>query len=712
MKKALLFALLVALTIGAIHAKEMEAGPLKPALASDHGQRIIPTREVPPYIFTVTPVSLMESYYDYMIGNYNSLPLRVIPESAGGGYFMSYHGARTNSTAATARRAFYSYISSTGAVLANNEITTVTNREGYTSVAVDPISGKPLYAWHANHDEETALLEIEFTSDAFIDGLAGLFNDVVAVVDNPISITSPSGVTTTANEFIWPSNIIGPSPIAGKRRVYVLGRNSVSAPVGAPSENPYIAYADFDADTIEVGTTLVWSYTHIPEMDDWNADSVNWRRPFPALCADNMGNIYYVGYHSAYVGTDGDEIDEPDMDVFKCGDYGQGTWEHYSAYSNLPSVNPLDYFVDSDNNNLPYTDEQMRWTIANSSHLNAVVDDNGVIHCAAIWALGNTAGSYWPAFQVLKEFTFDTTTHAFQIKEIYPQTDDPDGVFQPWDIVAPWGDVDETDPDGNPIFSLCWPFPYWDDTAEDSAMMFHYNNMKVSEANEQGQMVCVWQDSYRARQINANQDDDYTEFNNTPEIYLSFSQNNGSTWSEPIVLNNIETPQFAGIKPMWVYPADKVKFTGMNGNRKMGKIGLMFYDDNTWGSFSSTTPVHPTNDGGRVMFMELGINYPVANDDNTITPIASMLQQNYPNPFNPTTTISFDMPKSGKANLCVYNVKGQLVKTLVNGTIAAGSNNAVWNGDDNNGNAVTSGIYFYKLTANGKTETRKMMLMK
>jgi flagellar hook assembly protein FlgD len=70
------------------------------------------------------------------------------------------------------------------------------------------------------------------------------------------------------------------------------------------------------------------------------------------------------------------------------------------------------------------------------------------------------------------------------------------------------------------------------------------------------------------------------------------------------------------------------------------------------------------------------------------------------------------MPKAGFANLSVYNVKGQLVKTLVNGNLDWGRQSVVWNGTDNYGNSVTSGLYFYRLTTNGKTETKKMMLVK
>jgi hypothetical protein len=93
-------------------------------------------------------------------------------------------------------------------------------------------------------------------------------------------------------------------------------------------------------------------------------------------------------------------------------------------------------------------------------------------------------------------------------------------------------------------------------------------------------------------------------------------------------------------------------------------------------------------------------------------PACTALKSNFPNPFNPETTISYDMAKSGRARLEVFNVKGQAVKTLVNGHVEAGTHFINWNGRNEAGNNVSSGIYFYRLTANGKTLTNKMMLMK
>ncbi len=88
------------------------------------------------------------------------------------------------------------------------------------------------------------------------------------------------------------------------------------------------------------------------------------------------------------------------------------------------------------------------------------------------------------------------------------------------------------------------------------------------------------------------------------------------------------------------------------------------------------------------------------------------LHQNYPNPFNPETTISFDMAQTGAASLAIYNVKGQLVRSLVNQDLAAGRHSYVWNGTDANGRSVSSGVYFYRLTTPGHTEKRQMILMK
>ncbi len=83
------------------------------------------------------------------------------------------------------------------------------------------------------------------------------------------------------------------------------------------------------------------------------------------------------------------------------------------------------------------------------------------------------------------------------------------------------------------------------------------------------------------------------------------------------------------------------------------------------------------------------------------------LSQNYPNPFNPVTTISYELGKFSRVSLNIYNLKGELTATLMNGWATPGPHEAQWDASD-----VPSGIYFYRLAAGGFSETRKMLLVK
>jgi len=103
-------------------------------------------------------------------------------------------------------------------------------------------------------------------------------------------------------------------------------------------------------------------------------------------------------------------------------------------------------------------------------------------------------------------------------------------------------------------------------------------------------------------------------------------------------------------------------------------------------------------------------------DQETITavPKAYNLHQNYPNPFNPTTTIRYSLPEASEIKLIVYNMNGQEIKTLATGKVAAGSHSIVWDGRDNAGHAVPSGVYFYKLSVESQQwqSMKKMILLK
>ena len=101
-------------------------------------------------------------------------------------------------------------------------------------------------------------------------------------------------------------------------------------------------------------------------------------------------------------------------------------------------------------------------------------------------------------------------------------------------------------------------------------------------------------------------------------------------------------------------------------------------------------------------------------DDNDITQIPEefILEQNYPNPFNPTTTISFDLSNSMNVSLSIFNVNGQLVRSLIDNNYSANHHTVTWNGKNNLGKNVPAGLYFYTLSGNATSVTKKMIYLK
>lgn len=94
------------------------------------------------------------------------------------------------------------------------------------------------------------------------------------------------------------------------------------------------------------------------------------------------------------------------------------------------------------------------------------------------------------------------------------------------------------------------------------------------------------------------------------------------------------------------------------------------------------------------------------------TPQNTVLQQNVPNPFNPTTTITYSIATPNDVHLAIYDVNGRLIKTLVNDWQSAGQYSINWNGTNEDGQAVNSGIYFYQMTTSQTNETKSMVLLK
>jgi len=108
----------------------------------------------------------------------------------------------------------------------------------------------------------------------------------------------------------------------------------------------------------------------------------------------------------------------------------------------------------------------------------------------------------------------------------------------------------------------------------------------------------------------------------------------------------------------------------------------------------------------------LDLNQIVGIDDYIQVPAITFNLKNYPNPFRPETTISFELSKAGNVVLDIYNIKGELVKRLINHQLSNGIHSVIWDGKDKYGHICSSGVYCCKISNNGIVETKKMLLLK
>jgi hypothetical protein len=111
-------------------------------------------------------------------------------------------------------------------------------------------------------------------------------------------------------------------------------------------------------------------------------------------------------------------------------------------------------------------------------------------------------------------------------------------------------------------------------------------------------------------------------------------------------------------------------------------------------------------------YLTLSPTVVTAIDENSLIPTELVLEQNYPNPFNPRTAISFQLSADSWMTLKVYDMLGREIETLVSGFVTAGRHTVTWNGQNDRGEALSSGVYLYRLTVGSSVVTRRMVLLK
>jgi hypothetical protein len=173
------------------------------------------------------------------------------------------------------------------------------------------------------------------------------------------------------------------------------------------------------------------------------------------------------------------------------------------------------------------------------------------------------------------------------------------------------------------------------------------------------------------------------------EIALVASDDGGATWTTPVALSR---------------PDHDAGYQGMDPRVTSSGIDL------AWRESYFINQNDP--DSSAIVYGHVDLSVVGLGENEPQFAEKFSLSQNFPNPFNPTTQISFNIAKIGQYELNVFNVIGQKIRTIVNKEFNSGLKTVSWNGLNDEGLAVGSGIYFYKLSGNGIELTKKMVLIR
>jgi len=670
---------------------------LNGAESSSHHQ--VTRFNVPDHSITHPPVTIMSSFYDYFPGSYGSFPMVTQPSPAGmydgGGHYIIYHAIPA---AGGVRRAYYAYI--VDGVVINNSLINLAGAasEGFPGVDMDMESGNPFASWHGANPENDPLFVNYLTFDQYnLIGTPGLWNAPYVVTDNP----------SLNEEYIWPVVKIGDSPTAGMRRVYVLGSNAGTVGPSTQGHNTFLSFADFmDASDLASYSDDDWTHYEVPYMRDLAMEEI---RPYFDFTVTDDGKVIIAGTifdWGAYGSDDwpGGYSDNDVLFVLVNDNWGVGEteadWQMYTQDANMQVENPDGYFED-ETTNLPH---DYLYMLPFAPRFTVDVDQYGDVIFSCHYRMSATQGNSLYFNQGFAKFIkFNFNDQDFTVTDLYPRSENLAAQpYVPWD---PEGDGEWSyDNDGFLEMTFSWPVYWWND--EDFQPE---NYTRIAQSGNY--VAAVFQESIKARMINEYGDDAYAGWQDKPELYIMTSADNGNTWNDPIVMN--ANPQdgnfvaeFDGMIPSYVYPGDTIDDLGDG----WGRLHLFFYDMNDYGS---NLQGNGPNTGGDLSYMAIDIQFGTNVEEGQVvynTP--KMLKANYPNPFNPSTTIEYSVPSQERVNLSVYNVKGQLVKTLVDNTVPAGDHFVTWNGRDEMNREASSGVYFYKLETESASEMRKMIMVK
>jgi hypothetical protein len=643
------------------------------------------------------------SFYQYMTG-YEGINIQKQP--LGNNLYLTY----MYKSSGTARRSVnYAFLNSANP--SQNSSSTLTNassNEGYSSMYIDPVSQNPFFAWHSKYSQADAA-----TADQFYN--VYLTADRYNLNNTPMNLFNRTKVIENSSDqycYIWPSVFVSESPFENKRRIYVFTENSGNTNYGRPSSRVKMAYADFDNSLFTAeNLSLQWNYINFDYLDLID-NSQFYARAYPSFYVkDNqivIGGLVYAPKGVSAI-NDSTDIIYPAHDVFFLinNNFGEGEFSLYRFNTARSVDNPLNQNGTPGSNGFHSFEVTSYPTIAN----NLSLDNLNRVHYTANYVTSYLEDGtnneenrkYFFASSSIKDLVFDISSQSLSIKDLYPKSNNPyDNLLFPcWDLNE--DDLsDSYDSEGN------WqaqfkqiPVYFYQDPSD----LYPYSYFKQSKSPNRSWRAVIWSDCTKDYLLNEG-DPNYLPYNNIPELALVFSRDNGNTWSNPVYLNSVDTPQLDNTCLSFSYLAPEIEEIDAN----TGRLHLMAQNLSEYAGALNPNTTVPSY----ISYLSIDVDFSQFTGSDEVLPNNSVncLQQNYPNPFNPQTTISFSLAQTEKVKLSIYNIRGELVKELTNRQYETGLHKIIWNGKDSRGKNVASGIYYYKLLHNNTSEVRKMILLK
>lgn len=640
------------------------------------------------YEFLVEPTTIMETYLDSLPAGGTKYPIKRQLYN-GTGTYVSFLASQSPSEIPKQHAA---YFDESGNLIDLNAFPSTDCSHGAGDITLHQTSGNCIASWYESQNSGSGECTI-------------CFDDYAAQM-SPGNWSSISYLNTAGqDEYSSPRLYTGPSPQGEDWiRIYHISQNITPNSEGHICNDVRIMY-------IDVENTETVDLIQLFNSDNWNSvyPMQQWRDKSCALQTVNFvidedygyndGHVGLMGYTRWLEGDLGNMPANPGVFLWESEDYGE-TWDYANLHFQSQDTSEVLYQVE----NIPqfefagvvpdYLDVEFMG-FNNSAYFT---DCDYVMNFVQRYTYTDTLSNnkyyleyftpqaeiFWPTYE--EEFEFNTVP-------------DLPGFDSYSDQKVPWK-VEDNDTTLYVVVTSSQDYPSMQRSA------ISYNGPFLPR-------IQIWTD-YTYHTLAELGYAQYSEYLEHPVINFTYAYymlwKIMPWWNGLVELTDINNPMFNFSDQITVLPYldNAINYTGGLRNFWTGwyETYLYYYDDNTFGDCKNST------NGGRLKYTvfrfkieQFGVEPEFGSNFNFT---------NYPNPFSNQTQISFSTDKPFKnTSVKIYNLKGQLIKELnTDNEITSDGKSVIWEGNDMNGNPVSSGMYFYKISLKNKTYCGKMLLMR